>query len=417
VPVAAELSTISKDARDFFNSGMNYISRRDHVGRELLIAVRQFELSVTADPEFALGWSRLGTTLLALTRTGIDTRETTRNNARRAVQRALALDPELPEARLALAQLLFTADNNPEAALRELERAAAAAPAGSDLWMTRADLERRMGHLDQAIDSARRATSVGEAARLEFEALVETSRRNFDRAELLFERTFELYPDNAQTQRFLATIPLNRDGKAHGLAALARSPVIDEHSRASAGWFAALWDGDRETALEYLEQIRSGAKVRGFGAFNIPVPLAQAQTLRAFGEQKRAEDLFRSVIEPTRSKLAENPGNPELLTELAEALVGIGELEAGVEVGRQVLERAETSHDVIFTAVARLEIITRVLIPAGQLDPAIAALDRYLSHPGPWSIEGLMPHPLIRPIRDEPGFLSLVEKHKRNLPL
>ena len=413
-PIAAELPTANEDARAFFSSGLDYASRRDQVGEELVIAARQFKLSVEADPDFAAGWAQLGMALLALTRSGINTSEETRNEARAAIERALALDAELPEAHIALAQMLLAGGNDPEAAFRELELAAALAPQRPEIWMARADIERRIGQMDRAIDSARRATLIDGDERLTFEALVETFRRNFDRAELLLERHLALFPNNAQTQRLLSTIPLNRDGDASGLAELSDNHHIDEGSRASAGWFAALWDGDLEAALAFLQQIPSDSKVRAFGAFNIPLPLARAQTLRAAGRQEDAEELFRAMIEPTTNKLSDNPGHPGLLTELAESLVGIGEVEEGIEFGRQVIEMAESSHDTNFSAVARLEIITRVLIPAGRFDTAIVQLDRYFSQPGPWSIEGLRQHPLVRPIRNEAGFLALVEKYKRS---
>jgi DNA-binding winged helix-turn-helix (wHTH) protein len=411
--MAQELPTTSKEAMGYYNTGMMYMSRRDHLGRELPLAARQFQLSVDADPEFALGWARLGIAHLALLSTGMDPSKERQADARRAVQRALALNPELPEARLALARVRFQLDQEPESAMRELEHAALGLPAGSEIWMARADFELRMGHLEQAIESARRATAVDEATRLAFEASVETYRRNFDRAERLLERLFDLYPDNAQTQRFLATMPLNRDGSAYGLAALAKNPDVDEKSRASAGWFAALWDADREAALAFLEQIPSNERVRQFGSFNIALPLARAQTLRAFGERERAMETFRSVVEPARTELADNPGHPGLLLELADGLVGSGQPAAGVELGRQLLDLAEAQHDVIFMAVVRLEVITRVLIPAGQTDFAIDELDLYLSQPGIWSIEGLMHHPLIQPIRDQPAFVDLAEKYER----
>jgi hypothetical protein len=54
-----------------------------------------------------------------------------------------------------------------------------------------------------------------------------------------------------------------------------------------------------------------------------------------------------------------------------------------------------------------------VLLPAGATDAAIDELDAYLEAPGRWSIEGLLPDPRLDPIRDDPRFLALVEKYRR----
>ena len=54
-----------------------------------------------------------------------------------------------------------------------------------------------------------------------------------------------------------------------------------------------------------------------------------------------------------------------------------------------------------------------VLLAAGDKGSAIQELDRYLSSPGYWSIEGLLPDPRLDPIRADSAFLALVEKHRR----
>ncbi len=43
-----------------------------------------------------------------------------------------------------------------------------------------------------------------------------------------------------------------------------------------------------------------------------------------------------------------------------------------------------------------------------------ASLDEYLGSRGAaWTIEGLLPDPRLDPIRDDPRFLAVVEKHRR----
>ena len=63
----------------------------------------------------------------------------------------------------------------------------------------------------------------------------------------------------------------------------------------------------------------------------------------------------------------------------------------------------------------QLDAIMRVLAPAGATELAIEQLDAYLSAPGEWSIEGLLPDPRLDPIRDDSRFQALVEKHRRQM--
>ncbi len=62
----------------------------------------------------------------------------------------------------------------------------------------------------------------------------------------------------------------------------------------------------------------------------------------------------------------------------------------------------------------QIDAIIRVFAPAGAADAAIEELDAYLSAPGLWSIEGLLPDPRLDSIRDDPRFEALVEKFARN---
>jgi len=54
-----------------------------------------------------------------------------------------------------------------------------------------------------------------------------------------------------------------------------------------------------------------------------------------------------------------------------------------------------------------------LLLAVGDYDSAITELDAYLSAPGEWSIEGLLPDPRLDPIRSDPRFQELVEKYQR----
>ncbi|MGI9259401.1 MAG: hypothetical protein ACR2QQ_11230 [Gammaproteobacteria bacterium] len=55
----------------------------------------------------------------------------------------------------------------------------------------------------------------------------------------------------------------------------------------------------------------------------------------------------------------------------------------------------------------------RVLAMAGDTASAIEQLDAYLADEGFWSIEGLLPDPRLDPVREDPRFLELVEKYRR----
>ena len=61
-----------------------------------------------------------------------------------------------------------------------------------------------------------------------------------------------------------------------------------------------------------------------------------------------------------------------------------------------------------------LHAVVRVFVPAGATDEAIDQLDDYLGTRGAaWTIEGLLPDPMLDRIRDNPRFVALVQMHRR----
>ena len=104
--------------------------------------------------------------------------------------------------------------------------------------------------------------------------------------------------------------------------------------------------------------------------------------------------------------------SPKLIA-LGEILVGLGETESAIRHADQAIELLPTLQDALAGPVIHLDVITRVLAPAGATDAAIEQLDAYLAAPGFYSIQGILPDPRLDPMRDEPLFRALVEKYRR----
>ena len=107
-----------------------------------------------------------------------------------------------------------------------------------------------------------------------------------------------------------------------------------------------------------------------------------------------------------------NSEDPRLLIALGEVLALLGEADSAIDVARQAMVLLPTATDAVGRPKFRLNAIM-VSVAAGDYDSALDELDAYLSSPGEWSIEGLLPDPRLDPIRDDRRFQALVEKYKR----
>src|SRR5437868_15521164 len=82
-------------------------------------------------------------------------------NARRAAGRALAIEPELAEAHMAMAKVQMGYDWDWRAADASLRRALALAPAHASIWVAAGVLAVALGQRDRAILLGRRAVYLG----------------------------------------------------------------------------------------------------------------------------------------------------------------------------------------------------------------------------------------------------------------
>ena len=104
--------------------------------------------------------------------------------------------------------------------------------------------------------------------------------------------------------------------------------------------------------------------------------------------------------------------DPRLLNALGEVLALLGEAGPATDLARRAMALLPASTDAVGRPRIRLRAIM-VFVASGDHDSALEELDAYLSSPGEWSIEGLLPDPRLDTIRDDPRFQRLVNKYSR----
>jgi eukaryotic-like serine/threonine-protein kinase len=124
-------------------------------------AINVLERAIATDPNFAPAYAALGHTY-ADRLFGFEPKEEWKTKADAAIDKALSLDPNLAEAHVARATLLFTPAHNwqYEEAIRECQRALALDPNLAEAHLTLAGLFFHVGLADQALREAQAATSL-----------------------------------------------------------------------------------------------------------------------------------------------------------------------------------------------------------------------------------------------------------------
>jgi TolB-like protein/DNA-binding winged helix-turn-helix (wHTH) protein/Tfp pilus assembly protein PilF len=405
--------TLNNKAYDFYLSGREYYRGSD-LQRDLPAAVQQFERAVEQDPEFALAHSYLAISNIHMYWT-IDRTDTRRNMAYTAAQRALKLQPDLPDAHLAMAWYQYQGHLDYEAALKELAIAEQAMPGNADLLFAQGAIYRRMGRWQEAVTSWERAIELDprNANLLRQQASSYQMLRDYARAEHYLERVLEIAPDAVEGHTEKAAIPLLRDGDdALYLKAIVGNPLVPEGNQICDQWKHAIRDRDYDTALRHLGEW-DGDVIHQFRSYYLLTASAYGVTYRLAGQAELARAQFESAREQLENALERNPDQPRLLIALGEVMAGLGEPEAATRLALKAIKLMPTSREAMDGPVYQIDAIMRVLAPAGAVDVALEQLDAYFAAPGFWSIEGILTDPRLDPIRDDPRFDALVEKYKR----
>jgi TolB-like protein/DNA-binding winged helix-turn-helix (wHTH) protein/Tfp pilus assembly protein PilF len=405
--------TRSSRAYDYFLSGKRYAKGSDLL-RDLPAAVRQFERAVEEDPDFALALAHLSIENIHMYWT-MDHNDGRREKAASAVQRALELQPELPEAHLAMAWLHYQGYLDYDAALHELEIAERGLPGDADLLFTRSVIYTRMGKLEEALPSWERAVELDprNPNLLRQYASVLTRLRDYEMAEHYLDRVIEIAPDAVEAKIQKSMIPWLRDGDATPLLlAIEGNPLLRPGEALLDKWLIAIDTRDYEWALSVLAQ--SDAEVmEDSRLWYKPRTLLYGVTYDLAGQRALAIEQFELARALLEDVLAQRPGDPRVMFTLAEALAGLEQAEAATRLVLQAIEAMPAVVGASDATEFRKDGAIRVLARAGAVDAAIEQLDIYLAGPGFWSIEGLLPSPRLDPLRGDPRFTMLVEKYRR----
>src|SRR5436309_2477157 len=154
-----------------------------------------YERAIQLDPMFALAiarYSQLESWIVHIFERTTERRE----KARALAQRALQLQPDLPEAHLAMGFSLYYGDNDFEGALKEFEIAQRDLPNEAEGYLALGSIQRRLGKWPESNASLEKAASLDpkDSWVLDNLALSYQTLRDFDAANKTIDRGLEVNP-------------------------------------------------------------------------------------------------------------------------------------------------------------------------------------------------------------------------------
>lgn len=391
------------------------VARRAEGDRvEIDAAIAQIEQAVTLDPAFALAYALLSGLHDSLYWPGIDASDARRGQVRDAAQTALRLDPELPEAHIAMGRYLYHGTRDYTAAIQALERARALAPGDAQVPFWLGAIYRRQGRWEESAASFEQAALVdprNEQVLAEYGFTLQALKR-YAESDALYARleAFAKKPETIRIKRGFLHLTWTGDlGRLErALAGLSDAPKAGCNISFDRWQLRVLQRRFDEAVAEVLACQDEYAAGGDAGA--IPKFFFAAAAKHMGGDPAAARPLFQQARAALEKRLRNSSNEPTGRVALAHSLLAVGERGAAFAQVQRALDEMPLSKDAVTGAFVMTQ-AAGFYAMAGQTTQALDLLERSLSLPSGEYVHAMERNPIYDPLRNEPRYKELVARY------
>ena len=376
--------------------------------------------AVELDPKFALAFARYSQLESWIFHIFDPTRER-RQKARALAEQALQLQPDLPEAHLAMGFSYYYGDNNYDAAQKEFEIARRGLPNESEVYLALGAIQRRQGKWAESTANFEKAVSLNPKDNLPLQNLATNYQdlRNFDAANKTIDRGLALDPTEFGLLELKSKLAIFEKGDfsvaEKAFAAVKSIPMTNEQKLKTANARADVFVLERK----YQEALREAESLP-----DDPLALIHPEALcykyfligfarKALQDEAGARAAFLKTKDLLEAQLKESPDAEEMHVQLAKVLAHLGDKDAALAQARRATELRPESKDALGGAEIAAG-VAEVHAILGDNDRAIEILDGLLSRPSAVTVQGLKLNPIWDPLRSDPRFQALIDRHEAN---
>ena len=407
----ASVPTQNPAAFDDFLRGEHYLSMVKAGNFKMLPdTVDAYRRATQADPKFALAWARLAFAQSMLNYTSIDISKATGQQALANAKQALALEPNLPQAHLALGYVYRFDLQDFDKALAEFRLAQQGLPNNAEVEAAIAYLEDGRGDVQAAVARLERAVTLDPrgpnlAVSLGDEYM---ELRQYDRARIAYQRVLALAPDDPEGYSALARAALLQHGDINAaLAELDKAPVAlqSDPEIMYARVDLLVLKRDYAAAQKALAALHSG------GRFVTPprVALLRGRVNALSRSAAGARKDYQNALAMASAADAQ--------VSIVYAEIGLGDRQAALKAAQDARASAQRS-GMSFARNAVRYAQASAYAKFGDAEHAVSELSALLQSPtsGWFSVSLLELDPTWDPIRHDPRFQALLRKYAVDKP-
>jgi non-specific serine/threonine protein kinase len=403
--------TENMEAYNYFLQGNEYYHRSRHED-DWKIAIEMFERAVELDPRFALAYAQLSRCHAQMywehyTHHTLERLEM----AKKAVDEALRLDPDLPEAHLALGHYYYRGHLDYDRALEQFAIARKDMPNDSDLLSSMYYVQNRQGKFEEALANLKRAFELDPRSNILASDLRVTLAwvRNYPEAMRCCDKAISLAPDLPGPYDFKAELYLRWEGNIEKARAVVEEALknVSSPDEFGIGWQTtfAVYEGNYQKVLDHLFlQSEDTDTMYSF----VPRAMKYARIYRYMNDNESAKKYYDEARNVLEAKKQEDPNDSRFRSSLGIAYAGLGRKEDAIREGMKGVELLPITKEAI-RGYYRRENLAEIYVMVGVFDLAMDQIEYLLYIPGELSIPLLRLGPRWASLREYPRFKKLVE--------
>jgi non-specific serine/threonine protein kinase len=404
------IPTDNLDAYQAYLRGHSYVEiRTEFLEEDFSLGIQMFERAIELDPNFALAHAAMSKAHSGIYHFGYDRSDERLASAKAAADRALELQPDLPEAHVALGYYYYWGLRQYGKALDALADARELRPNDTEILEAGAWIKRRRGELESAIEDIERSFDLNPRDATLPQHVGETHMylREYAKAEHAYDKSIAIAPDQQLTYILKVMNACLWTGDTQKGREILESMPRKRSDVSTFSWFyQEFCERDYAEALNRVAELESYEDQWRFS------PRAQ---LEGFIHSLNSEpDLARESFETARlileAEINKRPDDHRVRSSLGIVYAGLGRTEDAIREAKLAVKLYPVSKDALI-GPSRIKDLALVYTMVGDYDAALDQIDYLLSIPAFFSVPMLELDPLWGPLRDHPRFQVLLEKY------
>jgi len=400
------------EAYQLYREAHAYESEPDETAEGRQHCEELLERAIQLDPSYALAYATLSR-LESHIYHGFEPAPARLGKARAAAAQAIELQPNLPEAHLALGFVHYYGDRDYEGALQEFKIAHRTLPNDLNVYLGIGAIKRRQGKWDDAIANLKKVTELdpnraGNWIELSF---TYGALRDFPNASRSADRALVAAPSSFQAAITRARIALDWHGDLGPLEGFVTSfSGPDPEGRIA-------WERIQVRLLqrrydEAVQMLTDSPRYTFEAITGMPMPKSFlfGITYWAAHELSKARANMQISVRPLEEEVQANRQSPVHHIALGQAYAILGRKDDAIREGRRAVELTPESFDALNGPDVTIG-LAQVYVMTGDADAALPLIEHSLSGRVGITVPRLRLEPFWDPIRNDSRFEELLTKY------